>query len=420
MASISPVRGYTRIMFADGDGKRRCLSLGKIPRREAEGIAGKVEALNRAATLGTALDEDTQRWLDKRPPDMRKKLVAVGLVAASPPLGQFLADYIAGRTDIKFNTRRNLLACKARLVEHFGTDRQLQSFTVADAKGFAVFLKGKYANATVGRTVKRARQFFAAAVDADLLHKNPFKQAEAPSQVNRTKDFFVTRDMAEAVIEACPDAEWRLLFALARFGGLRCPSELLALTWDDVDLANGRLTVRSSKKADDEDGGERVVPIFPELRPHLEDAAELAKKGAVHVIARYRTTNTNLRTQLTRIVRRAGLKLWPKVFQNLRASRVTECRERFPTHCLNEWFGHTEQVAQAHYLQVRDEDYTAALQEFPTDFVAVSRPVSRANIRTQPNATRTQQKTPQKAGFLSHASAHSCREMPPRGLEPLS
>ena len=31
------------------------------------------------------------------------------------------------------------------------------------------------------------------------------------------------------VIEACPDGQWRLLFTLARYGGLRCPSEILAL-----------------------------------------------------------------------------------------------------------------------------------------------------------------------------------------------
>jgi hypothetical protein len=34
------------------------------------------------------------------------------------------------------------------------------------------------------------------------------------------------------------------------------------------------------------DGGERWVPLFPELRPYLEDAFELAAPGTVHVITR--------------------------------------------------------------------------------------------------------------------------------------
>ena len=53
-------------------------------------------------------------------------------------------------------------------------------------------------------------------------------------------------------------------------------------------------------------GDFRIVPIFPELRPYLLEAFEQAEVGAEYVIARYRTTNINLRTQLNRIISRAG------------------------------------------------------------------------------------------------------------------
>ena len=33
----------------------------------------------------------------------------------------------------------------------------------------------------------------------------------------------MTRELAEKVLAACPDAEWRLIFALSRYAGLRCP-----------------------------------------------------------------------------------------------------------------------------------------------------------------------------------------------------
>ena len=39
---------------------------------------------------------------------------------------------------------------------------------------------------------------------------------------------------ALAILEACPDQEWRTLFALVRYGGLRCPSEVLKLKWSDI------------------------------------------------------------------------------------------------------------------------------------------------------------------------------------------
>src|SRR6266849_6310224 len=42
-------------------------------------------------------------------------------------------------------------------------------------------------------------------------------------------------------------AEWRLIFALARFGGLRCPSEFVPLKWEHVDWARNRFWVTSPK-----------------------------------------------------------------------------------------------------------------------------------------------------------------------------
>ncbi len=35
---------------------------------------------------------------------------------------------------------------------------------------------------------------------------------------NAERQFFITRDAATKVLEACPDAPWRLLFALACYG----------------------------------------------------------------------------------------------------------------------------------------------------------------------------------------------------------
>ncbi|MBA3315394.1 MAG: hypothetical protein H0T47_19170 [Planctomycetaceae bacterium] len=51
----------------------------------------------------------------------------------------------------------------------------------------------------------------------------------------------------------------------------------------------------------------RLVPLFPELRPHLESAWELAERGALYVVAQYRN-RANLRTRFEKIIKRAGLK----------------------------------------------------------------------------------------------------------------
>ncbi|HBB74015.1 MAG TPA: integrase, partial [Planctomycetaceae bacterium] len=42
------------------------------------------------------------------------------------------------------------------------------------------------------------------------------------------------------ILDACPSVDWRLLVALARLAGLRCPSEIGALTWGDINWEKGR------------------------------------------------------------------------------------------------------------------------------------------------------------------------------------
>ena len=59
------------------------------------------------------------------------------------------------------------------------------------------------------------------------------------------------------------------------------------------------------------------MPIFPELRPYLEEVFDHAEPGSEYVITRYRKSNVNLRTQLLKIIGRAGLVPWPKLWQNL-------------------------------------------------------------------------------------------------------
>jgi hypothetical protein len=68
----------------------------------------------------------------------------------------------------------------------------------------------------------------------------------------------------------------------------------------------------------------------------------------------------NLRTGLLRIIRRAALKPWPRLWQNLRASRETELAAEHPTHVVCAWIGNTELVAARHYLQVTEADFERA------------------------------------------------------------
>ena len=68
----------------------------------------------------------------------------------------------------------------------------------------------------------------------------------------------------------------------------------------------------------------------------------------------------NLRTQFLRILDKAGIEPWPKLFQNLRSSRQTELTETWPAHVVCAWIGNSEVVARDHYLQITDEHFATA------------------------------------------------------------
>jgi hypothetical protein len=89
--------------------------------------------------------------------------------------------------------------------------------------------------------------------------------------------------------------------------------------------------------------------MFPELLPNLLEVFGEAEPSPEYVITRYRSSNCNLRTQFERIIRKAGLVPWPKLFQNLRATRVTELLDRWREPMVCRWMGHSRLVARKHY-----------------------------------------------------------------------
>ena len=361
--------GGKRILFMLG-GKRKPIRLGAMPVKAAQTVKGHVEALVYAAESNTAPDSDTAQWAAGLDTSLHDRLVSLGLLPkreqaerAAVQLGAFIDGIVAARPNMKPNTKRNYLATRAALVEVFGESRDMRTITPGECDDWVLQQQTKGRGpATTGRNVKRARQFFRAAVRKGILPSNPWQDVKAAQQVNKAREFFVDRPTIDKVLAACPDAEWRLIFALARFGGVRTPSETFALTWGDVDWEGQRIRVRSPKTAHHPGGESRMIPLFPELLGPLQEVWEAAREGAVHVIEKHRIGSANLRTTAEKIIRRAGVKPWGRLFQNLRSSRETELCQSFPLHVAVAWIGNTAAVAAKHYLQVTDADFTAAVQ----------------------------------------------------------
>jgi integrase len=117
----------------------------------------------------------------------------------------------------------------------------------------------------------------------------------------------VTVSDIERVIDAAPNQDWRMVLTLCRHAGLRCPSEVLSLRWQDIQWDNKVMKV-SSPKTEQHDGKEsRIVPLYRRVREELERSFEMASEGAEYVVSnpRWRQSamsesgwrNCNLRTQ---------------------------------------------------------------------------------------------------------------------------
>ncbi len=355
--------GSKRIQF-QFNGQRKSLRLGKVTQRQAESVRVKIDGMVAAKQANFPIDGETSTWLAQLTDEFHAKVAETGLIPAkgNSALGPFLERYIASRTDIKTTTLRWYTDAKADLIASIGASKRMPDITPVDADGIRLYLerKGLGPN-TVRRRIGICRQIFNAAKRYKLIQDNPFAGMATEVRSNPDKFRYVTQEETKSILEHCPDATWKAIVCLVRFGGLRCPSEVLSLQWGHVNWEDSRLTVPSPKTAHHEGKSSRVIPLFPELQRALTEALEEALPGEQYIIQRYRSNTVNLRTHFERIIAKAGVAPWPKLFVNLRSSRETELIKDFPIHTVTAWLGNSPRIAMKHYLQVTEDDYAKAI-----------------------------------------------------------
>jgi integrase len=370
MASLgcdSGKRGATyRVLLRSPSGKRHTIRLGRVSKKIAETARRMIESLESAKAAGHSPDRETAEWVGRVSDEIHERLFRAGLVPrrehtghGAITLGQHLEQYFGTLGKQKPNTARNYARARRLLEEHFGKDRTLDSITEGDADSFRRWLLDRYAPASASVDLRRARQFLKAAVRRRLIAANPFADVPCGPQANDERIVFVPAETIERVIDICPDEDWRMIFALPRFGGVRFPSEVEDLKWSDIDWVNNRFTVHEKKLEHHPGRGRRVVPIFEALRPHLERAYRERAPGAVYVVPRARH-GSNLATHAKRLVQKAGVEPWPKLFTNLRGSCSDDLERRgVAEKAINAWIGNTAHLRRRHYHAVRPEDWAA-------------------------------------------------------------
>ena len=403
MASISTDKqGNRRVLFTNRDGQRKTVYVGAMTKKEAETVCTKIEALNAAKVAGVAPADEVSRWTVSIGDELHEKLAKQELVAPRQPvnlsstLEDWLNKYIdQRRSELKAGSIERLERTAGRLKSFFGGQTRLNELTPAGAADWRAAMlaekqphqrgdvpKPRLTETTVRNYSRDAKTIFNAAVDRELIDRNPFRKLKS-SVLAANRDRYVTADEAGKILDACHSPMWRVLFGLARFAGLRTPSETHRLTWADVDWSRKRLSVYAPKT-----DTSRVVPITADLFPLLQaafdtapvvpsfdewvrttlkaDPAKLTKSekttaqsqyenDAVHRILTLGSHRSNLHRGLEKIIQRAGLTPWDDLFQTLRRSAETDFARTHPQHAVSKWIGHSMAVSERHYLQVTDD-----------------------------------------------------------------
>lgn len=181
--------------------------------------------------------------------------------------------------------------------------------------------------------------------------------------------------------------------------------------WDKIIAMTNRLREAALDDPDVVDLWREAV-MLEESDPHEAERLRKAALGPAGWL------NANLRTTFEKIIRRAGLQPWPKLFQNLRASRETELVESYPVQVVTSWLGNTPNIAMRHYLMTTDAHFQAALKGTTE---AAQNPAQQAHARERTNpqaAMAAHEKTPELPGFADSCDCVQLPGMAGTGFEP--
>ena len=334
-------------------------------RKTVERFKEMVETLVYYRKNGTHVpDKTVANWLSAAPAELQAKLANAGLICVtkSKTCQELWDTFMKHKTNVVKPQTLSLYRLNQNVFfETFSPSEPIEKITADKLLDWKAALLKEYAPASVAGFVKVAKMVFGWAVDQDWLTKNPLKKIPNGSFVNRENDRIVTMEEYTKLLDACPHQEWRTIIALARMGGLRCPSELQQLRWSDVNWSENRFLVHSPKTERHEGHRERLVPLFPELRAELEKHYSLDEtEGNEFVIECFQNTSWNLHSPFQTIAKRAGLGTIIRPFDNMRMSRSNEVERKFGAKKESLWIGHSEKVMLKHYHVLEDSDYLEA------------------------------------------------------------
>jgi len=211
---------------------------------------------------------------------MKTSSPGAGPQATGQQLSTLVTAWLKERAFTHASNRDDELRWKKHLEPVFG---HLEPDQLDTAK-LAAFIKGKRQSdlkpATVGLLVRLLSTIYTSLIEANAATRNPVKsltkQTKAlfkPDSDPKDTPFLTSKEQIRDIYQGIQDNRVQVAFAVGTHAGLRT-SEVLGLSWEDIDLPGKRITVRRQfykgqlRGLKDKEG--RTVPILGDLGSILE------------------------------------------------------------------------------------------------------------------------------------------------------
>lgn len=203
----------------------------------------------------------------------------------SVTLGTYLATWLADRAKPRMS-QNTFARYESAIVIHIRNDAiTTMPLSQVNAKAILDLLARRRAQGAKAPTLQNIRATLSVALEdarrEDLILDNPV--SKIPPQVRHKSDArFLTPEQSKALLDAAEGHEVRPLLVVALRVGMRL-SEILGLTWDCIDFANKKITIKQQLQRHDgkfyigetkTSGTRRTVKVHPEVLKQFELAKE--------------------------------------------------------------------------------------------------------------------------------------------------
>ena len=286
------------VAYTAPDGRRAFKSTGQRDRKKAQEICRALERATEQARAGELTEIRVRKLLDD-------VLESIGQSPVrSESVRSFFNHWLAGkRISVKASVARQYTSTVIDFLASLGdkADRPLAGVVARDVAAYRdLRLATGISAGTLEHDLTCIRSVLASACNQGLILHNPAKAVERPKHRALTRDVFSAEEL-RALLRSASE-EWKTLILCAYYLGGRL-SDMVALSWDSVDLTIGTIRFTQSKT-----GGQLEIPIHPELEERLLALAGEQRDLLCPTLAKTRTGGRcGLSNQFQRLMAEAGI-----------------------------------------------------------------------------------------------------------------